>query len=307
MRTTIEAKHLEKLQISKSTQEEIEYLLDVAKILESYGEENSNIDIENRTENYFNKFVEVVSRNSDGLLYDKYVNIIDNKPIESNLVQINSYICKKCNVDKHVLDTDAHLVCPNCGESDIYFDSGTQGMSYEQEINSEINTSFAYKRINHFNEWLAQFQAKEMTQIPQDLVDEVKEEFRKSRIRSKDITQHKVKQYLKKLGYNKFYEHSAQITNILNNAKPPNMPLHLEEQMRNMFRIIQEPFEIHKPKSRSNFLSYSYCLYKFCELLGEDEYLICFPLLKSREKLHQQDVIWKKITNQLNWQFIPTV
>ena len=146
-----------------------------------------------------------------------------------------------------------------------------------------------------------------MTQIPQDLVDEVKEEFRKSRIRSKVITQHKVKQYLKKLGYNKFYEHSAQITNILNNAKPPNMPLHLEEQMRNMFRIIQEPFEIHKPKSRSNFLSYSYCLYKFCELLGEDEYLICFPLLKSREKLHQQDVIWKKITNQLNWQFIPTV
>ena len=85
------------------------------------------------------------------------------------------------------------------------------------------------------------------------------------------------------------------------------MPLHLEEQMRNMFRIIQEPFETHKPKTRSNFLSYSYCLYKFCELLSEDEYLVCFPLLKSREKLHQQDVIWRKITKQLNWEYIATV
>jgi len=42
-------------------------------------------------------------------------------------------------------------------------------------------------------------------------------------------------------------------------------------------------------------LSYSYVLYKFCELLSEDKYLKYFPLLKSKEKLYQQDVIWKKI------------
>ena len=305
MRTTIEAKHLEKLQSVVSYENKIDYLLDVAQVLETYGEENNNV--EHVSNNYFNDFVEVVSRNTDGSLYDKYVNIVDNKPLDTCVEQIDSYTCKKCNVAKHVMDTDAHMVCPQCGESDIYFDSGTQGMSYEQEINSEVNTSFAYKRINHFNEWLAQFQAKEMTQIPSELIDQIRDEFRKSRIKNKDITQAKVKLYLKKLGYNKFYEHSAQITNILNNAKPPNMPLHLEEQMRNMFRIIQEPFETHKPKTRSNFLSYSYCLYKFCELLSEDEYLVCFPLLKSREKLHQQDVIWRKIAKQLNWEYIATV
>ena len=58
---------------------------------------------------------------------------------------------------------------------------------------------------------------------------------------------------------------------------------------------------------RKNFLSYSYVLFKFCELLGEDEYLQYFPLLKSKEKLYQQDLIWKKICTDLLWEFIPTV
>ena len=52
-----------------------------------------------------------------------------------------------------------------------------------------------------------------------------------------------------------------------------------------MFNQIQEPFEKHCPKTRKNFLSYSYTLYKFFQLLNKQEYLIYFPLLKSREKL----------------------
>ena len=32
---------------------------------------------------------------------------------------------------------------------------------------------FSYKRINHFNEWLAQFQAKESTDIPSDVYDKI--------------------------------------------------------------------------------------------------------------------------------------
>ena len=63
---------------------------------------------------------------------------------------------------------------------------------------------------------------------------------------------------------------------MLSGISPPTMTPHLEEQLRNMFRDIQEPFEKHKPKGRSNFLSYGYCLYKFCELLGHDEFLDSF-------------------------------
>jgi hypothetical protein len=85
------------------------------------------------------------------------------------------------------------------------------------------------------------------------------------------------------------------------------MPQELEERLRIMFKDIQGPFEKNCPPERKNFLSYSYVLYKFCELLGEDEYLQYFPLLKSKEKLYNQDVLFRKICEELKWEFIPTI
>jgi hypothetical protein len=46
---------------------------------------------------------------------------------------------------------------------------------------------------------------------------------------------------------------------------------------------------------------------QFCELLGEDQYLPHFPLLKSAQKLYEQDKIWRCICGELRWEFIPSV
>jgi hypothetical protein len=116
-----------------------------------------------------------------------------------------------------------------------------------------------------------------------------------------------VRALLKKLRLNKYYEHVPYIANSLNGVQPPKMPQVLEERLRIMFKEIQDPFDKHCPEERKNFLSYSYVLYKFCELLGEDAFLQCFPLLKSKEKLYQQDLIWKLICKELKWEFIPTI
>jgi len=67
------------------------------------------------------------------------------------------------------------------------------------------------------------------------------------------------------------------------------------------------PFLRHAPQERKNFLSYSYVLHKFMQLLEKDQYLESFPLLKSREKLHQQDVIWQKICEDLWWAFYKSI
>lgn len=104
-----------------------------------------------------------------------------------------------------------------------------------------------------------------------------------------------------------YYENCHQIVNALNGVPAPKLPQYLEDRLKRMFGEIQEPFERHCPPTRKNFLSYSYVLYKFCELLGEDAIMQNFVLLKSREKLHQQDVIWKKICQDLQWEFIPSV
>ena len=288
-----------------------EYFLNVMPILkkysrieDGYGKEEKQTDIMNI---FNNKGIKNDGILNKGQLYKEYIGIIDNQIIDV-VKEEQTYMCKSCNVAFLMSQLEALMICPKCGEAEKYFDMSVQGMTYEQEITSEVNMSFSYKRINHFNEWLAQFQAKESTDIPKILLDQLINEFKKERISdAKQITSSKVKQYLKKLNFNKYYEHTTHITNLLNGIKPPTMNPMLEERLRNMFRQIQAPFEKHKPKGRSNFLSYSYCLYKFCELLGEDEFKHHFPLLKSREKLYQQDCIWKNICNDLNWEFVQTI
>ena len=74
-----------------------------------------------------------------------------------------------------------------------------------------------------------------------------------------------------------------------------------------MFKEIQTPWMNNCPNKRSNFLSYSYVLYKCLQLLEMDDFLKHFSLLKSREKLAEQDKIWKKICEELKWQYIKTI
>ena len=81
----------------------------------------------------------------------------------------------------------------------------------------------------------------------------------------------------------------------------------LEEKLCSLFIELQRPYAKCCPDDRVNFLNYYYTIYKLCELLEEDSFLPFFPMLKDREKRMEQDTIWKKICEELNWQFIPTI
>jgi hypothetical protein len=164
---------------------------------------------------------------------------------------------------------------------------------------------YAYKRINHFKEILAQFQAKETTQIPEEVLENIKQQLNKERITLSKFTNIKAKEILKKLGYNKYYEHIPFIKDKLG-IKPPIMTPELEETLCNLFMEIQGPYAKFCPDDRVNFLNYYYTVYKLCELLQKTEFLSYFPMLKDKEKRIEQDDIWKKICEELNWVFIPT-
>ena len=212
-------------------------------------------------------------------------------------------ICSNCGEEMYA--DNEKIVCFSCGLSKWVVG---EELTYKEEQEIEKNTVYSYKRENHFNEWISQFQGTESTTIPNEILRNLRYELQKERIKDlRDITHPKVRTLLKKLKLNKYYEHVPYITTILNGIVPPRMTNGFEAKLRLMFVEIQEPFEKHCPKERKNFLSYSYVLYKFCELLGEDEFLPCFPLLKSKEKLKQQDIIWKKITKELHWEYIPTI
>ena len=213
--------------------------------------------------------------------------------------------CEVCGNEMIMCLNEANLTCSKCGHQEfILVDSDKP--SYKDPPREVCY--YAYKKINHFNEWLAQFQAKESTEIPQDIYDAILVQLKKERITNMStLKPTKLREILRKMKCSKYYEHIPHIINRLNGQNAPFMSREDEEKLRHMFREIQPSFKKHCPKGRRNFLSYGYVLYKFCELLEMDGYLACFPLLKNRDKLYLQDKTWELICKDQGWQYIRTV
>ena len=258
--------------------------------------------------NTFMKFFNTSVAQDAGLtrkqMFDEYVTRmkLSNGP---EYVQLMTEHCIGCNVAREEISSEGILVCPKCG-SEEYALVVSDFPSFRDPPKERNN--YAYKKINHLNEILNQFQAKESTIIPEDVMNEVILEIRKRRIDNiADLTEEDIRQILKKLNRSKYYEHRAHILSRLNGNPPPTITPEIEEKIRAMFQEIQAPFLMYCPNDRTNFLSYSYILYKFFELLELDEYKVFFPLLKSRDRLIAHDLIWKKICDYLQWQFIQSV
>ena len=239
-------------------------------------------------------------------LLEQYLQRMDpqyNRPSTHSLNDL-SFVCDACGEDMRVSVNDATVSCPECGfHKLILMDSDKP--SYKDPPR-EVSY-YAYKRINHFNEWLAQFQAKESTEIPEEIFENIETQIKKERLQATSLNRSKIREILKKLKYNSFYEHVPHILSRLNGHTAPVMDREMEEKLRYLFKEIQPSFQKHCPSDRSNFLSYSYVLYKLCELLELDDFLHCFPLLKNRDKLYAQDKIWEKICKDLQWEFIRSI
>jgi predicted nucleic acid-binding Zn-ribbon protein len=239
-------------------------------------------------------------------LLEQYLLLINPEYVKKvNEVDDISNECAECGSDMTFSQTEAMLYCPECGASEfILIDSDRP--SYKDPPRE--SNYYAYKRINHFNELLAQFQAKGSTEIPDDVFDQILAELKKQRITDfKNLKYRQMREVLRKLKLNRQYDHIPFIISRLNGSIAPVMSRETEEKLRHMFKEIQPSFQKHCPKNRRNFLSYSYVLYKFCELLELDEFLASFPLLKNRDKLYQQSKVWEQICIDMSWQYIPTI
>ncbi len=237
-------------------------------------------------------------------LVDQYLSITNKYHIKK-LNHENSEICCKCNIPLICLQQDAIMICNNCGYQELLLVEQNRPILKQ---NTKDTSHFCYKRINHFREWCNQVQGKESTDIPDEIFEKILIEIKKEKITDlKKITYLKMRDILKRLRINKYYEHINYIINRINGIPTPQFSPELEDKLCSMFRSIQAPFLKHCPKDRKNFLSYSYVLYKFFQILGLNGYLKYFPLLKSREKLYIQDQIWKKICIDLNYKIIPSL
>lgn len=228
-------------------------------------------------------------------LFEKYCQRIEGVRIVHDNGANRIKYCKECNIEKILDMGESAYICPYCGDSEtIIIDEDVQIKDYSP-----------YRRLNHFKEWLNQFQAKQSPDIPEQVYIDIVKELNKNRITDlSTLNKKNMKTILKKIKYNIYYEHVSYIINKLNNLPPPKITRDMEKIFSSMFIKIQDPWELYKQPNRKNFLSYSYVLHKFCELLELDHLLECFTLHKDPDKIMENDNIWEKICKYLKWEYL---
>ena len=299
----------------QSGDEEIDYLLESSIMISEYlkldEQEKQLLEIAEYTKEQAQELNSIVAGKND--ITDKYFSKFDEKYVSTKkMFDTEANICSNCNV---VFETESgFLVCPSCGICVYTFECNGE-LSFKEMQDYDYRPQFTYEKMTHLEDWLRRFQAKENRAIPQEILDKVVLEARKERIRDLNIlTEEKVKRYLKKLSLNDYYDNVIGIINRINGRPPFRLTTEIEDKIKSMFQQIQEPFEKHKPQNRRNFLSYSYTLHKFFQILGLHEFSKYFQLLKSADKLRQQDDIFKKIVAEMaskdktiNWVFYPSI
>ena len=316
-----------KISVYKNCEDEIEYYTNTGDILFEYYESTQNevvVDDEKpkKTKSILqfltdNKKEDIISNITDkkenehnrGNLLDSYLAMTDKNYINDNVIQIPVSYCEYCKAGSMVVFSNEGIAyCKDCSSIQKVITDNDKP-SYKdppQEI-----SYFAYARINHFVEWLANSTGSETTSIPDSVFDTIRLELKKNRVTNlQNITHKQIKAVLKKYKdqkLSKYYEHVPYIWSRITGKQNPNISPELQELLKNMFKEMQVPYLKHSHAKRKNWMSYSYTLYKLLQMLGENHLLKHFSLLKSREKLHEQEKIWKKICEELGWKFIRSI
>ena len=308
-----------KQEIKMLKREKKQYLLDNSKYIFDYFESKKQISNGDQNQNVkvLNSFFKVKSTNSDRenpnnysqskKLYQEYWRNVNNEFTNPQDYIMSCDLCNICERAEMVpQDEEGIMICNNvqCGQFITYIVDSSKPNNKDPP--NEVSYT-AYIRLNHFKEILSQFQAKETTQIPEEVIDKIRARIKKERITDmKQINYDKMREILRKLGLNKYFEHIQYINSIFG-VKPPIMNEELHETLCVLFIEIQKPWAVHCPANRTNFFNYTYTLYQLCMLLDQTQYLPFIPMMKDREKQLEQDMIWKKVCEDLDWEFFPTV
>jgi len=297
------------------------YLLDNSKFIFQYFEDKKKISSggNNQNTNALNSFFKIKATTEDSAnpssdkymaskkAFQTYWKNVNNEIVNIQDFVVPSDICESCRAGELIpQDEEGILICNNdrCGKFITHIVDNSKPSNKEPP--NEVSYT-AYIRLNHFKEILSQFQAKETTQIPDEIIEMIRNRIKKERITDlSTINYDKMREILRKLRLNKYFEHIQYINSIFG-IKPPIMNEELHETLCVLFIEIQKPWAVHCPANRSNFFNYTYTLYQLCVLLEQTQYLPYIPMMKDREKQLEQDMIWKKVCNDLDWEFFPTV
>jgi hypothetical protein len=309
---TIEKRTLQK-EIDRIRSARMDYLLKNGELLFLHTESEKDRKTKIHGMQILKQKKELMTRKQDeNRYYRQFRSNIDPDYVYAPECNINEdNYCFDCKQFKVLHPDEAITICEGCGKAITVITNPEKPSMKDPPAE---NKQYEYKRYTHFCDWLANLQGKESSKVPGDVINAIIREIAREKMQDRvdELNETDIRRYLKKYsshGYDRYYDHATQILFRITDIPPIQMTADMEQTLKLMFMEIQEPFELYKGDSRRNFSSYSYIIYKFCQLLEYDDFLPKLKLHKDKSKRYEHDRIWRQICSHLGgekagWKFI---
>lgn len=287
-------------------------------------EAEAGADTEADTDSYVDdeivsNFSTMIDKKSDleiNRVVNDYLKIVDPDHIdifqdEYDHPMLEQEFCQSCETRQSITDTQGNIICTQCGLVVGTSVLDLANFSFKQSQEMSKATQYKYEKITHFRDKLAQVQGKETATVPPEDLEIIRKEVERYKIGNiKTINKEFIRHILKKCKLNKkknYNEHAAHIIKLLGGKKPDQMTPEMEQTLESMFLRTLPPFEKYKPPNRKNYNTYEYTIFKLCQLKGWDRFLRHLKLPKSKDILQKHDKVWRKICDELGWEFIDSI
>lgn len=219
--------------------------------------------------------------------------------------------CRRCKSDAFMYDPEVgDKICTVCGTVVAdNIDHKISGIAFNDMACREFRSSSScgYKRSSYLRDWLARVTASNDHSLPDTVISTVLSEIERHMIPRGNISPTQIRYILRHVGLARYYIHAVAIAHIANGTSAPLVDSGCIDRIVSMFNFMQPAFEKHKPPGRKNALSYAYVIHQLCRIVGRPDLAADLTLLRSSEKLMEQDSAWKKICKECKWEFHPTI
>lgn len=298
-------KYYENALQGKKYSNENDFILDNFNILEEYANEINKTPEEYKS-NSLDLFKPVMEKNIEKI-YNKFSMNVGEQDFDANvLFDKEIYKCQKCKSTDFLGLDKYSSVCQTCGHVYTdYLDDTEDALPYGEYISHK---KFTYKEVSHFIDTLHKVQNKQIQNIPKSAIQKIKKEASKYQIKDlNQIDKPFMKKLLKNVGLSKYLNNMHTLIYLVWNIEMPKIDSVIEKRIIHDYEYKVLPvYKKVKPDDRSSFLNYHYTAYKMCELYEQDDVLKYFNLPQDEQKIREYDIIWEKICEQLDWEFIST-
>jgi len=272
---------------------------------------SSKIDrLYNIFKNQFNLFLKKNKHlfNKEILIYKKIIYNYENITINKNINHCDYNMCYNCENVMRFLTDLSKLECVKCGLTEcIYGTIFEDKQFFFQE--EKRNKPGSYDYMKHCNIWIKKIQASDNSNIPVEVINNVKNVVENI----ENVSCKVIREVLKQNRYSKYNSSAPLIRKLITGINPPQLTDEELYLIKIYFDKIIKIYQEIKYTSKINCFYFPYFLYKIIEHILKNgskkrlhKILSCIHL-QSRETLIKNDKIFSKICNQIEeFDYIPT-